>query len=105
LKKLQRLIEKEIHTPVAVLLDRYFASPHLATGDSRQIARALWQELDEIKEPVALVEGWLEKGDEESVKKMIYPVSEEGLVDQHVSEEDQLKELENLSLEEFLELL
>ena len=105
LEKLQRLIEKEIHTPVAVLLDRYFASPHLATGDSRQIARVLLQELDEIKDPVALVEGWLEKRDEESVKKMIYPVSEEGLVDQPVSEEEQRKELGNLSLEEFLELL
>ena len=105
LEKIQRLIEKEIHTPVAVLLDRYFASPHLATGDSRQIAGALWEELDEIKSPVALVEGWLEKRDEESLKKMIYPVSEEGLVDQSVSEEEQRKELEDLSLEEFLELL
>ena len=105
LEKIQRLIEKEIHTPVAVLLDRYFASPHLATGDSRQIAGALWEELDEIKSPVALVEGWLEKRDEESLKKMIYPVSEEGLVDQSVSEEEQRKELEDLSLEDFLELL
>ena len=105
LEKLRRLIEKEIHTPVAVLLDRYFASPHLASGDSRQIARALWEELDEIKDPVTLVEGWLEKRDEESVKKMIFPVSEEGLVDQPVSEEEQRKELEDLSLEEFLELL
>jgi len=105
LEKLQQLIEKEIHTPVAVFLDRYFASPHLATGDSRQIAGALWQELDEIKSPVALIEGWLEKQDEASLKKMIYPALEEGLVDQPVSEEEQLKELEDLSLEEFLELL
>lgn len=105
LEKLQRLIEKEIHTPVAVLLDRYFASPNLAAGDSRQIARALWQELEEIKSPVALVEGWLEKRDEESVKKMIDSVSEEGLVDQSVSEEEERKELEDLSLEGFLELL
>ena len=105
LEKLQRLIEKEIHTPVAVLLDRYFASPNLATGDSRQIARALWQELDEIKAPVALVEGWLEKRDEESVKRMIDSVSDEGLVDQPVSEEEERKELEGLSLEKFLGLL
>ena len=105
LEKLQQLIEKEIHTPVAVLLDRYFASPHLSTGNSRQIAGALWQELDEIKSPVELVEGWLEKRDEESVKKMIYPLSKEGLVDQPVSEEEQRKELEDLSLEEFLGLL
>jgi hypothetical protein len=105
LEKLQQLIEKEIHTPVAFLLDKYFASPHLATGNSRQIAGALWQELDEIKGPVELVEGWLEKRDEESVEKMIYPLSEEGLVDQPVSEEEQRKELEDLSLEEFLELL
>ena len=87
------------------MLDRYFASPHLATGDSRQIASALWQELDEIKYPVTLVEDWLEKRDEESVRKMIDSVSEEGLVDQPVSEEEQRKELEDLFLEEFLELL
>lgn len=105
LEKLRQLIEKEIHMPIAVLLDRYFASPHLATGDSRQIAAALWEELDEIKSPVVLVEGWLEKRDEESLKKMIYPFSEEELVDQPVSEEEQLKELEDLSLEEFLGLL
>lgn len=105
LEKLQRLIEKEIHTPVAVLLDRYFASPNLATGDSRRIARALWRELDEIKAPVTLVECWLEKRDEESVKKMIDSVSEEGLVNQPVSEEEERKELEDLSLEGFLELL
>jgi hypothetical protein len=105
LEKLRRLIEKEIHTPIAVLLDRYFASPQLATGDSRQIAHALWQELDEIKDPVTLVEGWLEKRDEESIKKMIDSVSEEGLVDQTINEEEQRMELENLSLEEFLELL
>ena len=105
LEKLGRLIEKEIHTPVAVLLDRYFSSPHLAAGDSRQMARALWEELDEIRDPVVLVEGWLEKRDEASVKKMIHPVTEEELVDQPVSEEEQRKELEDLSLEEFLELL
>ena len=105
LEKLQRLIEKEIHTPIAVLLDRYFASPNLATGDSRQIARALWRELDEIKAPVALVEGWLEKRDEESVKKMIDSVSGKGLVDRPVSEEEERKELEDLSLEGFLALL
>jgi hypothetical protein len=105
LEKLQQLIEEEIHTFVAILLDRYFASPHLATGNSRQIAGALGQELDEINNPVEWVEGWLEKRDGESVKKMIYPLSEEGLVDPPVSEEEQRKELEDLSLQEFLELL
>jgi hypothetical protein len=105
LEKLQRLIQKEIHIPIAVLLDRYFASPHLATGNSRQIASALWQELDEIRSPVALVGDWLEKRNEVSVNMMIQPVLKEGIVDQPVNKEEQHRELQNLSLEEFLELL
>ena len=105
LDKLRRLIEKETDTPIAVLLDRFFTCPHLATGDSRQIAGALWQELDEIREPVALIGDWMEKQDEETLNKLIHPLSEAGLVDRPVSEEEALRELDALSLEEFLELL
>lgn len=105
LEKLQQLIETEINTPIAVLLDRFFSSPHLSAGDSRQIVVALWEELDEIKSPVALVGDWLEKRDEGALNRMIHPVSKEELVDQPISEEEQVKELEELSFEDFLELL
>ena len=35
-EKLERLIEKELDIPLPVLLDRFFAAPHLASGNPRQ---------------------------------------------------------------------
>ena len=105
LGKLERLIEKEIHTPVAVLLDRFFTAPHLAAGNPMQITEAMWRELEEIRWPGQLVTEWLEKQDEESLNRLIYPVAKKELGNQPVSEAEEKKELEELSLEEFLELL
>jgi hypothetical protein len=105
LEKLERLIEKEIHTPAAVIMDRFFTAPHLAAGNPRQIAEAMWRELAEIRMPAQLVTEWLEKQDEGRLTKMIYPVAQEELSNQPVSEAEQHKEFEDLSLEEFLELL
>lgn len=105
LEKLERLIEKEIHTPVAVILDRFCAAPHLAAGNPRQIAEAMWRELDEIRRPVQLVSEWLEKQDEETLNKLVHPFAKKELDNPPVSEAEQNKELEELSLEEFLELL
>ena len=105
LEKLERLIEKEIHTPVAVLLDRFFTAPHLAAGNPMQITEAMWKELEEIRRPVQLVTEWLEKQDEETLNRLIYPVAEQDLDHQRISEADQKKELEEFSLKEFLEVL
>jgi hypothetical protein len=105
LEKLERLIEKEIHTPLAVILDRFFAAPHLAAGNPRQIAEAMWRELEEIRMPVQLVTEWLERQDEETRNKLIHPVAKTELNNPPESEAEQNKELEELSLEEFLELL
>ena len=105
LGKLERLIEKEIHTPVAVILDRFFTAPHLAAGNPMQIAEAMWRELEEITSPVQRVTEWLEKQDEETLNRLIYPFTKQDLDDQPISEAEQKKELEELSLEEFLEQL
>lgn len=105
LDKLERLIEKEIHTPVAVILDRFFTAPHLAAGNPMQIAEAMWRELEEIRRPVLFVSAWLEKRDEETLSKLIQPAAEKELDNQPVSEAEEKRELEELSLEEFLEHL
>lgn len=105
LGKLERLVEKEIHTPVAVILDRFFTAPHLAAGNPMQITDAMWQELEEIRRPVERVTEWLEKQEEETLNRLIYPFRKQDLVHKPISEAAQKKELEELSLEEFLELL
>jgi hypothetical protein len=105
LGKLERLIEKEIHTPIAVLLDRFFTAPHLAAGNPTQIAEAMWRELEEIRRPVQLVTEWLGTQDEETLNKLVHPVAQKELNNPPVSETEQHNELEQLSLEEFLEVL
>ncbi len=105
LEKLQRLIEKDISTPLPVILDRFFTAPHLAAGSPQEITEAMWRELDEIKRPVLLVSEWLEKQDEESLARMIHPIAIEALTEHPITLEQQQEELEGLTLKAFLELL
>ncbi len=105
IKKLEGLIEKETRTPLPVILDRFFSSAHLASGNPRQIAQAMYRELDEIQNPARLMTEWLERQDDESLAKvMALPVTEPS-TEGPVSEEALAKELEDLSLEGFLVLL
>lgn len=105
LEKLESLIEKEIDVPIAVILDRFFTASHLASGNPRQIAEALWRELDEIRRPVQLVTEWLKSEDDESLNKMIHPATGREIGRQPIGDTESLRELEELSLEEFLALL
>jgi hypothetical protein len=105
LEKLERLIERMLDVPLAVILDRYFSAPHLASGDPRQVAEAMYRELDEIKRPVELMRGWLETREEESLAELIAPKSVEALGQQPAEDDQVEKELEELTLEEFLEML
>lgn len=105
LEKLQRLIEKEIYIPLPVILDRFFAAPHLASGDSKEIAEAMWREIEEIRRPVMAVREWLENENEETLTKLIPPGSGLTASDELPSDEELLKEQEALTLEEFLALL
>jgi hypothetical protein len=105
LRKLEKLIEREVHSPLPVILDRFFTAPHLASGNPRQIAQAMWRELEEVQRPVVLVSEWLEKQDQRSLAEMIDPRFAEASAEEPASEEQLRKELEALSLVEFLETL
>ena len=103
--KLQQLIQREVYTPLSVILDKYFVAPHLAAGDPKRVADALWEELEEIRMPVQLVTQWLENMDDESLLKMIHPLSINDLKNERVSDKQLKQELDELSLEDFLEML
>ena len=103
--KLQQLIQREVYTPISVILDKYFAAPHLAAGDPKRVADALWEELEEIRTPVQLVTQWLENPGDESLLKMIHPQSINDLKEEKVSDEQLKLELDELSLEDFFEML
>lgn len=105
LEKLRNLIEKEVHTPIPVILDQFFTSPHLASGDAGEIALAMWDDLEEIRQPVMLVKAWMEEPEEENLRELLRPTSEEKLSGMSVSDRELKKELEHLSLREFLNLL
>ena len=103
--KLERLISKERGMPVAAILDRIFTAPHLASGDPAEIAERLWQELEEIRRPVRQVGAWTEKRDEESLRRMIHPLTPDALEQGAVDRDLLRRELEALCLEDFLEML
>ena len=104
-QKLQLLIQREVYIPLSVILDKYFVAPHLAAGDPKQVSDALWEELEEIRMPVQLVTQWLEDMDDESLLKMIHPLSVSDLKEGRVSDEQLKQEFDELSLEDFLEML
>lgn len=103
--KLRHMMDKEVDIPLAIILDRFFSAPNLASGDSKQVAIAMWNELDEIRAPVTRMQEWLTRQDEESLSAMIHPGSGEGPDLSPVTDEVLKRELEGLTLEEFLELL
>jgi len=104
-QRLQRLIEKEVYTPLSVILDRFFVAPHLASGDSKQVADALWEELDEIRAPVTWVSAWLQRRDDASLSKMIHPMTTNDLKGNMPSDDQLRDELIQMSLEDFLDTL
>jgi len=104
-EKLEKLIDKVIDVPVPVILDRLFNAPYLASGNSRQIAEVMYRELDEIQRPVVLMRGWLERRDDRSLGALIAPKSMEDLGHEPAEDAQVERELETLTLEEFLEML
>jgi len=105
LEKLRHLIENEVNIPIAVILDQFFTSPHLASGAPGEIALAMWQELEEIRRPVLLVSAWMEDPGEENLRNLLQPKSRESMLDKPATDAELEKELEQLSLKEFLSLL
>ena len=105
LQKLSYLLEKEVHVPIAAILDRFFVAPHLASGESRDMANNMWEELEEIRQPVEEVTQWLKEPDEKTLQSLVQPDTMENLEKQPVNGETALEEQRALELEEFLELL
>ena len=104
-QKLRWLIEKEAATPLSVILDRFFAAPHLASGNAKQAADALWEELDEMRAAATSVTAWLRDMSDESVLKMIHPKTSDELKGDRLSDDQLKEELDRMSLEDFLESL
>jgi len=105
LQKLTFLIEKEVYVPIAVILDRFFVAPHLASGETRDMVTNMWEELEEIRQPVKLIKQWFEKPNEKTVQLLVQPRTMEHLENAPISDEDALEEQRALTLEEFLDLL
>lgn len=105
MQKLSYLLEKEVFIPIAVILDRFFVAPHLASGETRDIAGNMWEELEEIRQPVERIKHWLREPNENALQLLVQPGAMETLEHSPVSEETTLEELKGLNLEDFLELL
>ncbi|RLB13002.1 MAG: hypothetical protein DRG39_00330 [Deltaproteobacteria bacterium] len=107
IKKLQNLIEKEIYPSLAVILDNFFQSPHLASGDPAEVTINLLRDIGEIRRPVELMVSWLEQKSEDVFEQLIFPFSVEDMESQEepVSDEEFAKELTELTFEEFLRIL
>lgn len=106
LLKLQSLIERQDDVPLPVILDRFFAASHLSSGNAEEVAEAMWRELDEVRRPSDLMEDWLKKKDEESLKALIHPLTPPELSSRRPMSEAEIGEaLDALTLEEFMRLL
>lgn len=106
IKKLQELVEKEIYPHLAVILDNFFQSPHLASGNSAEITINLLRDVDEVRRPIELMESWLREKTESALIDLIAPLSIDDLtIGESVSRHEFLRELEELRLEEFLQAL
>lgn len=106
LDKLKELLEKEVYVPLPVILDRFFTAPHLASGNPRQIAEAMWRELKEVREPARRVEEWLVSRDPSLfAEETGNDDSKDEIAGEYPGSESVLEELKELSLEDFLRLL
>lgn len=106
LGKLTGLLAKEDYPWVAVLLDQYLKAAHLAYGEARETADALWRELEEIRKPAERVEAWLENPDQEKEKALLDGCSKSEFRGITLASAGSFSaELASLSLEEFLSSL
>lgn len=103
LAKLGDLIAREDVGTRAMLLDRHFAAPHIATGFAEEIAWSLWVEWEQIRAPALLVASWLDGEEKDLLGKAraIFGRLEEA--EGPVPDQEAFRrELQSLSLEIFL---
>jgi len=105
IRKLQGLIEKETYPELAIILDKTFQSPHLASGNTAEITLNLLRDIEEIRKPIELMSSWLKHKTDSALNNLIAPLSKDELTELPVSDKKLAEELEELTLEEFLELL
>ena len=106
IRKIQDLVEKEIYPDLAVILDTFFQSPHLAAGNSAEVTINILRDIDEVRRPMELMVSWLNDKTEDSLNKLISPFSKDELeIGEPVSEEELMKELNELTLMDFLKTL
>lgn len=104
-QKLHRLISEEKYAPLPVIFARFFGVPQLATGTALDMTEALLEELDEVRNPMAWVQDWLTQKDEDCPAPLTHPRDLSELSDGTDDDEKFGKELEELTLEAFFELL
>ena len=105
MQKLSYLLEKEVHVPIAAILDRFFVAPHLASGESRDIVSNMFEELEEVSQPVEHVKQWIKAPDEKTLQLLVQPGAMEELESSPISEEEAMEEIRGMELEDFLALL
>ncbi|MBW1680979.1 MAG: hypothetical protein JRJ35_04210 [Deltaproteobacteria bacterium] len=104
-RKLESLIEKESEASRAILLDRFFTAAHLAGGSPATIAQAMWRELDEVRAPAELVIRWMDHPDEACLSELLGSRAKAKIGDEPGEVSIMERELEDLTLAEFLDLL
>jgi hypothetical protein len=105
IRKLQGLIEKETYPDLAIILDDAFQSPHLVAGNSAEITSNILRDIDEIRRPLELMLNWLRDKTETTLNKLLTPLSLHELSGTPASDKELIKELNSLTLKEFLKLL
>ncbi len=105
LKKLELLVEKETFTDITVALDRFFSAPQLASENPRTVVMNMWQELDEVREPVKKMCAWIDNPSDDILDSMME--YDDMLNDHHEapSLNTVKKELQHLGFSDFLGLL
>ena len=65
----------------------------------------MWEELEEIRTPAENMGEWLGNRDTESLKKMIHPFSIQELTGETINDAQLRQELDQITLEDFLEMV
>ncbi|MFC1883372.1 hypothetical protein ACFL2O_01255 [Thermodesulfobacteriota bacterium] len=105
LQKLRSLLEKQTEKPMAVIFDQFFTAPHLASGNPGEMASNMWNELEEIREPAERIRKWFTRSEGDGISILATNISKEAPIEFPMDDSQLSKELERLTLEEFLSLL
>jgi hypothetical protein len=80
-------------------------APHLASGESRDIVSNMFEELEEVSQPVEHVKQWIKAPDEKTLQLLVQPGDMKKLESSPISEEEAMEEIRGMELEDFLALL